>query len=69
MHSSIVGKFSLMPVEYVCFQFQEERDDLQRKLAILQDDLEKSEARADSLRKEGEEKASALDETERSEFI
>lgn len=69
MHSIIVEKFSSMPVAYVWFQFQEERDDLQRKLAILQDDLEKSEARADSLRKEGEEKASALDETERSEFI
>lgn len=53
----------------MCFQFREERDDVQRKLVILQDDLEKSEARADSLRKEGEEKASTLDETERSVVI
>ena len=39
---------------------------MQRKQAILQDDLEKSEARADVYRKEAEEKAGALDETERS---
>lgn len=48
------------------FQFQKERDDVQRKLLILQEDLEKSEARADTLRKDADEKASALDETERS---
>ena len=48
------------------FQFQEEKDDLQRKLTILQDDLEKSEARADKMRMEADEKASTLDETERS---
>lgn len=57
---------SLVYVVCVCFQFQEERDDLQRKLVILQEDLEKSEAQADLQRKEAEEKASALDETERS---
>ena len=47
-------------------QLQEEKEDVQRKIIILQDDLEKSEARADEYRKVAEEKASSLDETERS---
>lgn len=51
---------------FLALQLQEEKEDVQRKLVILQDDLEKSEARADEYRKEAEEKASALDETERS---
>lgn len=49
----------------ICFQFQEEKADVHRKLLILQDDLEKSEARAEALHKEVQEKASTLDETER----
>ena len=53
-------------IYYMLPQLQEEKEDVQRKLVILQDDLEKSEARADEYRKEAEEKATALDETERS---
>ena len=46
-------------------QLQEEKDAVQRRLVMLQDELEKCEARAESFRKEAEEKASTLDETER----
>jgi chromosome segregation ATPase len=46
-------------------RLQEEKEDLQRKLVILQDDLEKSESRAEDFHKDAEEKASTLDETER----
>lgn len=42
-----------------------EKEDLQRKLTILQDDLEKSEERGNEHRKQAEEKAASLDETER----
>ena len=46
-------------------QLQEEKGAVERKIVILQEELEKCEARADKFRKEAEEKASALDETER----
>lgn len=50
---------------YVCVQIQVDNDDLQRKLTILQGDLEKSEDQVAVLRKEVDEKSSSLDETER----
>ena len=44
---------------------QEERDGLQRRLTVLQDDLERCEGQVETLRKEVDEKTSSLDETER----
>ena len=61
----ITANFSPVSPVVVGSQFQEEKEDVQRKLVILQDDLEKNEARADALHKEAQEKAGALDETER----